>query len=84
MKSKSIVSLQTQISEQFHEEEGLQGEFSQSDKAMRLREQFNALESEERLFKEQAERVSTESAQEMKGNQKGEHLLNFSQQAKLA
>jgi hypothetical protein len=45
--------------EQRHEEEGVQGEFSQTENAKSLREQFVALEADERMFRKQAQLLST-------------------------
>ena len=64
MKSKRGLSLQIKILEQCHQEEGLEGEFSQTEKAIRLREQLNALKSNERLFREQAELLCTQRDEE--------------------
>jgi hypothetical protein len=61
MASKRSVELQTEISEQHYQDQGIEGEFSQTEKAKRLREQFRALEADERLFKRQAKLLSTET-----------------------
>jgi hypothetical protein len=57
--SKRSVGLQREISKQCHEELGIEGKFWRSEEAIRLREQFRALEADERLFRAQAKRVDT-------------------------
>ena len=59
--SKRSVELQTEISKQHHQEQGFKGEFSQSEKAIILRGQLQALEADERLFKRQAEALSNKN-----------------------
>jgi hypothetical protein len=59
--SKRSIELQKEISKQNHLEQGAEGKFSQSEKAIRLREQLRALEAAERLLRDQAERLSTET-----------------------
>src|SRR5271170_2327250 len=61
MSSKRVIELEAEISEQRHQDESVKGEFSQSEKARHLREQFHALEADERLFKTQAELLSTKT-----------------------
>jgi len=58
--SRRVMDLQTEISEQHHQEFSVEGEFSQSEKARSLREKFYALETDERLFRKQAEFLSTD------------------------
>ena len=58
MTSRHAVELETQISESRHQEQSAEGPFSQSEKAMRLRQQFKALEEDERLYRTQAELLS--------------------------
>lgn len=59
MQSKKALKLHKRISKRYHRENNIEGEFRQSEKAIRLREQLRALEVDERLFKNQAELVST-------------------------
>jgi HNH endonuclease len=59
MASKKAAKLQKRISRRYHRENGIEGEFRQSEKAIRLREQLHALAADEELFRKQAEVVST-------------------------
>jgi hypothetical protein len=59
LESMASLELEKEISKQYHQEHGIEGEFQQSEKATRLREQLYALETDERLFRAQAKRLST-------------------------
>ncbi len=60
--SKEAVDLETKISKKHHQEdEGAEGEFSESKKASHLRAQAHALEADEKMFTKQAGLLSTET-----------------------
>jgi HNH endonuclease len=61
MRSVHALQLHTTVSEMYHQEQGSQEEFSKSEKGVRLRQQFRALETDQRLYTRQAELLSTET-----------------------
>lgn len=83
MASKRAVVLHTEISEQHHQDQGAEVQFSHSEKAKSLREQLHALEVDERLFRTQAELLGSEDTRREVGKSRRRAFLELFTTSKI-